>query len=909
MAATSPYTQNDYQAVDNYRPYELPINDIFKAISAQNQFWDAGAARVKAVYDNALNLKLSLEPNKAIRKQYIEDSEKQLTKLSSMDLSDPSVQRQGFALFKPLFQDEGIIYDDLTTRHYEKVRNDALMYRSKDNGKEYSDINFQYAMDGYSDFVNSKDRMAGKGFYENRKEYTPYYDYTEDFQKALKDCHPSSVEATSPVYGDKNAITGYMKESYVKSLSAAQAKGCIESGLSGKAQRQLQIEGSVAYKGNIPTLASDTNTYLSGVSSNLSTQLQQLTAQKYKIDKGEGDFKSLSAEDKAKLSEAMDQQIKATRNELDATSNSMKKIGVGDFTDIQNNYENYASSVYSYKKLYKKALASAYEDRRENYKADPVQMQAIKFSQDKYLDSLDKLHDVDMETMRETHAKEMKLLDLMYGTGSGSGKGSGVDVYRNPLTGEVTINPNIGKKTYPDLRDQPQPDQEIWNKLTAQVSKLNEGDVSNNLELYNTLTARAESDCKRGDCSLRESMLTGFNYGTTEDEWARFKAEHSNNKFTNAGNPDGINNSEWFKGYTAKKITLPDGTVVATGDTDNDVNKWSSNHTAINLAMNTLDRKIKLGEKQVAAEIGPEFYTKNAKRIQDLKSVNVGGATITPQEVQAAMEGKKGGRLEAIQQNISTDITPDLGTGALDTKVYNFTLNGKPITDLDSPEFIDLANQINRYNKSSNDALNAKRVDVYNRLGFDKEPWFQAPNGGKGFIVDAIKSALPKDSKGKEADVRILYQDFAGGIQVTWPGMSKSDINTITSLGLGTDVEIKDGVATIHGTNYNVVPQAINNPILKDAAYQLMTMGETSTFQNTQPGAKVPNSDISVPVMVRGKQEMITIETYSVDSKPEYRAYLEGAGTTKPIVASNPYELFEKLGRAQMDFKRPVKSQ
>jgi len=172
MAATSPYSGNDY-AVSNFRPYELQVNDIFKGISAQNLFWEQGASKVKSVYDNALNLKLSLEPNKEIRRQYIEDADKQLTKLSAMDLADPSVQRQGFSLFKPLFQDEGIIYDDLATRHYEKVRNDALSFRSKDNGKEYSDINLQYAMQGYQDFVNSPDRMAGKAAYANRKDYTP----------------------------------------------------------------------------------------------------------------------------------------------------------------------------------------------------------------------------------------------------------------------------------------------------------------------------------------------------------------------------------------------------------------------------------------------------------------------------------------------------------------------------------------------------------------------------------------------------------------------------------------------------------------------------------------------------------------------------------------------------------------
>ena len=95
MPATSPYSGNDYQAVSNFRPYELPVNDIFKAISAQNQFWDAGAARVKSYYDKGLNLDLTLEENRKIRDQFMKDAEKEMIKLSTMDLADPSVQRKG----------------------------------------------------------------------------------------------------------------------------------------------------------------------------------------------------------------------------------------------------------------------------------------------------------------------------------------------------------------------------------------------------------------------------------------------------------------------------------------------------------------------------------------------------------------------------------------------------------------------------------------------------------------------------------------------------------------------------------------------------------------------------------------------------------------------------------------------
>lgn len=881
MAATSPYSPNDYAAVDNFRPYQLPINDIYRGISAQNQFWDAGAARVKSVYDNALNLKLSLEPNKEIRKQYLQDSEKQLTKLSSMDLSDPSVQRQGFALFKPLFQDEGIIYDDLTTRHYDKVRNDAMMYRSKDNGKEYSDINLQYAMSGYNEFLNSKDRMAGKGFYENRKEYTPYYDYTEDFSKSLKDCHPSSVETSSPNYGSSGAVTGYMKESYTKSLSAGQVKGCLEAGLSTNAQRQLQIEGSVSYRNNLPVLASDTSTYLSGVTGNLSTRLQQLSGSKAAIT----NRKDLSDKEKAELLDAIDNETKATGEELDRTNHSVAKINAGDFTDIQNNFDSYAGSVYSYKKLYKKALASSFEDRKEEYKADPVQLQAIKFSQDKYLKQMEFTQGVSLEQMKENHDQEMKLLDLMYG---GKGKDGtsfkGSDIYRNPLTGEITVNPDLLRET-PNLTDAPDTNKQIYGELTKNVSDLNEQDSTNNLHLYNSMISRAERDK-----DFRETILKGFNFGVTDDEWSRFKSVHNNNRFLiNAkGNaPGGLQETSWFKAYSEGK---PD---------DEDVNKWSYDNTIIQTGVNVLNRKLELGENQVRKELGitGSVEAEISKKIQSLKPVaftesrkymsNYGQQTVvTPQDIQNVMEGNKSKGLDV-------------------SKTGEVTLNGEPQWQLTN-----LATDIKNATNGLSDKIDKKRVEVYNKLGFDREPWYFTPND-KAPLVQTLKSVLPKDDKGKDLDISIISSDFSGGIKVSVPGVKKGSdkgLDVIRNAGVGTSVEATgDNVITIKGTNYNLVPQAINNPILGQAAYQLQTVTETTAFAQTQPGAKVPDTDIKVPVMVRGKQQTMTIETYKNTSGPEFRVYLDGATDSRPfITASNPYELFEKIGRSPLDLNKPI---
>lgn len=891
MAATSPYTPNDYQAVSNYRPYELPINDIFKGLSAQNRFWDVGADRVKSQYDSALNLKLSLEPNKEIRKKYLQDAETQLTKLSRMDLADASVQKLGFSVFKPLFQDEGIIYDDLTTRHYDKVRNDALMYRSKDNGKGYSDINFQYAMQGYGEFVNSKDRMAGKDFYNNRKEYTPYYDYTDDFSKALKDCKPSSVEATSPEY-NKGSMSGYMRETYEKSLSSAQVKGCLESGLSPNGQRQLQIEGSVMYKGNIPVLASDTATYLSGVSGNYSNQLQQLSGQKAAIMAK----KNIPDKDKAVMMQAIDEQVTALSGELDKTNSAIKRINGGDFTDVANNFEGYAGSMYSYKKLMKKALTSSFDEKRSNFKADPVQLNAIRFSQEQYLHALDNSYDVSMETMKQQHDKEMKLYDIMYGSNKGKTgtMGQGDDIYRNPLTGEITINPSLLRET-PNLTDKPDTNKNIYQDLTKQVSDLSEQDNTNNLRLYNNFLARAGRDK-----TFRETLLKGFNYGTTDDEWSRFKTDHASNKFAGDGTQKGLQETPWFKTYTQAQ---PD---------DEDVNKWSYENTVVETGLSVINRKLEMGEQQVYKELGlnksgagtPEDVIN--KRVNELKTIKVGDLTVTAMDVKNALEGKTNGPITARR----------FPQGEGNEDVVRFYLPSGKMIDINnhsSDPLYKLSSRVKEKVEDVGSDIKKKRVEVYNKLGFDREPWYVTIDD-KSDIVARIRSLFPSQTASGEdkenKNIKIVASDFTGGIKVNLGGMSFADASAkIRSAGIGTSIEEgTNGDVIIKGTTYNVVNQAINNPVLKGAAYQLSTIAETTAFAQTQPGAKVPNSDIKVPVMVRGVQQIMTIETYKSDSGPEYKVFLEGANTSKPLItASNAYELFEKIGRSPMDLNKPVK--
>lgn len=508
--------------------------------------------------------------------------------------------------------------------------------------------------------------------------------------------------------------------------------------------------------------------------------------------------------------------------------------------------------------------------------------------------------DISLEQMKQNHDTEMKLLDLMYGgKGANGDPYKGADVYRNPLTGEITVNPNLLPETA-NLTDTPDTNKKIYEELTNQVSQLNEQDNTNNLRLYNNLVSRAERDN-----NFRETLLKGFNYGVTNDEWNRFKTDHQNNKFIQNDNTQkGLQDTPWFQSYTQNK---PD---------DEDVNKWAYENTIVETGLGVINRKLEIGEGQVSKELGGDYKTQIDKSLANIKPVIASnGMEVTSQDMQAAIEGKNIKGITIGKETITRDYTNRGETGRQETIVR---VNGQIDSRLTS-----LYKDVQAKNENINNKLGKKRIEIYNQLGFDREPWYFTPSDDKKppDIVNSIKRLLPKDDKGKDLDVSVISSDFSGGIRVSVPGVKKGGGNNFTddviqrlrgtagTGGVGTSIEATgDDQVTIKGTNYNVVPQAINNPILAQAAFQLSSIAETTSFAQTQPGAKVPNSDIKVPVMIRGKQQIMTIETYKNDTRPEFRVYVEGATDPRPIItASNPYELFEKIGRSPMDLNKPIR--
>lgn len=426
MAATSPYTGNDYQAVSNFRPYELPINDIFKSISAQNQFWDAGAARVKSYYDKGLNLDLTSEENVKIRDQFMKDAEKELIKLSSMDLADPSVQKKGMSIFKPLFKDRAILYDDHMTRTQKQIYADADRYKNdeKTKGAGFHMDNLAYALMPFRNFGKDTKRDELEGIYNKAKNasYIPHYDFSKERIDILENCKADRFSNTT----EQGA---YLETERDASLTKSKLWGCLDAAMSDQAKQQIRISAAVKYDRNYGVLKGE---YLESATSQIEAYTEEvasLSAKKAAI-KGNPQY--------AEQEKALTEQISMYEERIKEKKDDLSTIESWTDKDIENNYENLAFTAY-FKRINEPfAQAFARADIERDKKANPIWM--TRFVQQK-LDDRQLLgfeHDKEMENLKFR-------LKMLYG---GDDDGKTVSERMRAAVASGMISPEEFQKVY-----------------------------------------------------------------------------------------------------------------------------------------------------------------------------------------------------------------------------------------------------------------------------------------------------------------------------------------------------------------------------------------------------------------------------------------------------------------------------
>jgi len=386
MAASSPYSGNDYQAISNFRPYELPINEIAKASVAIDEFWKAGARKVKSYYDNALNLDLTLDANKQVKKEFMDQAEKQLTKLSSMDLSDPSVQRQGFNIYKPLLNDKAIMYDNQLTKTLKSIYTDAEGYKRRKlsstgaEGEGYTQRNLAYSLDGFENF--NKDLPRDPALLEElygklgKRKFTPYYNPTKEYASILKNCKGSGGEkqdvASNYMYFDNFSKTG---------ANSSETSNCFMMGLSEKAKEQMGVDGWAYYKANPDLLVADHQQFAYG---RQETQLKAVQGKISAIKAG-----GISESERAQLKELED-MVPALQAEVDNRKKEYNEmVGGNAMNYVTQNFQTLAKGIYLNKNY--AALGEAFKSDETSRKltanaAGIAQFNAIERAQQNELD-------------------------------------------------------------------------------------------------------------------------------------------------------------------------------------------------------------------------------------------------------------------------------------------------------------------------------------------------------------------------------------------------------------------------------------------------------------------------------------------------------------------------------------------
>lgn len=345
-------------------PYLANTSAILNTFNTKVQYWAYGAARVKSAYDRYLGMDLTRDDNRMKLKEFMKGANEQMKKAAHMDLSVGDNQVEALGIFDPLVNGQtefskDILGDNAVTSHYKSQLATAESYRTKDNGKEYSDTNVAYLTQHLNDFANERTSGTWRNYYNARRFYTPYYDYHKEVKELMDDFKPSTMIRSTPT---KGAL--YLHNVEDKSTTQAEALKYINANLSDKARQQMRIEGNVAWHGRdndlVKSVAADWGADVARYQSYANDLEAKIRVSKDPIEKA-----NMLAEQSL------------VNKRVSNIQDNLTKFAKGDYSEIMNNKDSYANKLYSDNLL--SGIASGYvrTDFNEKYVPDQAAIQTM----------------------------------------------------------------------------------------------------------------------------------------------------------------------------------------------------------------------------------------------------------------------------------------------------------------------------------------------------------------------------------------------------------------------------------------------------------------------------------------------------------------------------------------------------
>jgi len=207
---------------------------IDKMLQRRQGLYEQGFAQVNSKY-KFIDREVTNPANQQVKDRFVKDVKNNLRNLSAMDLSQQENVNAAMGVFAPFVKNSNVLGDQALTEHWKQQVDLGNGFRLRDGGKEFSEDNVNYVRMQQAQFAQD-DPNSWNTYYQNRKSYTPYYNYNDEVKEAMKNFKPSSFETFKinglDVVTEKDA-----------SAKEADIRRYLEGVLSQKAKNQMKIEG------------------------------------------------------------------------------------------------------------------------------------------------------------------------------------------------------------------------------------------------------------------------------------------------------------------------------------------------------------------------------------------------------------------------------------------------------------------------------------------------------------------------------------------------------------------------------------------------------------------------------------------------------------------------------------------
>jgi len=313
---------------------------IDKMLQRRQGLYEQGFAQVNSKY-KFIDREVTNPANQQVKDRFVKDVKNNLRNLSAMDLSQQENVNAAMGVFAPFVKNSNVLGDQALTEHWKQQVDLGNSFRLRDGGKEFSEDNVNYVRMQQAQFAQD-DPNSWNTYYQNRKSYTPYYNYNDEVKEAMKNFKPSSFETFKinglDVVTEKDA-----------SAKEADIRRYLEGVLSQKAKNQMKIEAAVRYSMDIPNLA---NMY--------STESQkELMMNNMNIQHVEKDM-SVTKDPAQKA--MLQQYIKTKKEENESIQRNLQNIKNGDFSYVKQNAENLSAAIYYNQMMGKFSEGFSYQD-------------------------------------------------------------------------------------------------------------------------------------------------------------------------------------------------------------------------------------------------------------------------------------------------------------------------------------------------------------------------------------------------------------------------------------------------------------------------------------------------------------------------------------------------------------------